>query len=149
MHGLSLTLDLVTGGHTELHEQYTLWLPIFRMYVGGRPCRNGSKLMALQPPTGISLECLKKRATKDMLKLFVTSFLLVSMSYYSRGSIMERNFILFIITLALGPNAASLNPEGAHGGNVASPVQLVKLVVGSGSCDVLVYSSLIIIMPNH
>ena len=43
--------------------------------VGGRPCRNGSKLMALQPPTGISLECLKKQATKDTLILFVASFL--------------------------------------------------------------------------
>ena len=36
--------------------------------------------MALQPPTGISLECLKKQATKDMLILFVRSFLLVPVS---------------------------------------------------------------------
>ena len=41
---------------------------------------------------------------------------------------------------AAGPNAASLNPEGAHGGGVheASPVQLVKPVADTGSYDVSV-----------
>ena len=46
--------------------------------LGGKPCRNGSKPMAQQPPIGISLECLKEQATKDLLILFKTSFLLVS-----------------------------------------------------------------------
>ena len=41
---------------------------------------------------------------------------------------------------AVGPNAASSSPEGAHVGGVTSPVQVVKVVAGSGSCDALVYS---------
>ena len=57
---------------------FTLYSCFCNIFVGGKPCRNGSKLMALQPPTGISLECLKRQATRDMLILFVTSFLLVS-----------------------------------------------------------------------
>ena len=63
-------------------EKYNATVVIFQLNcfhnviaVGEKPCRNGSKSMALQAPTGISLECLKKQATKDSLILFVASFL--------------------------------------------------------------------------
>ena len=49
--------------------------------VEGQPWKNGSKRMALQPLTGISLECLKVQATEDMQPQFVTYLLQVSTMY--------------------------------------------------------------------
>ena len=106
--------------------------------VGGTPCRNGSKLMGLQPPTGISLECLKKRATKDMLIiLFVASFLsLVSTTCTQSWKLTGSTNSMILYSHAIGPNAAFSSPEGAHGGGVTSPVHLVKPVTSTGSSDV-------------
>ena len=50
------------------------------------------------------------------------------------------NKLCYSLSHAVGPNAASSSPEGAHVGGVTSPVQVVKVVAGSGSCDALVYS---------
>ena len=52
------------------------------------------------------------------------------------GSANSCIIIIINYSHAVGPNAASSSAEGAHGGSVASPVQLVKPVADDGSCDV-------------
>ena len=57
--------------------------------------------MAQQPPTGISLECLKEQATKDLLTLSKTSFLLVSAVINPRRACARVTVVVLCVCVCL------------------------------------------------